>query len=59
MAQEITNGSFDERTCVERTKIDLSLASNEIIEASTIRALHTKKKIKKCPQTDVRRFCRI
>ena len=50
------NGEYDERKYQERTELDLRRSDNETINAWMFGALKIKKKIKKHPQSGIRRF---
>ena len=52
---EMKNGECDARTCAKRTKLDVDRVQNEIIRAWMLGALKMKRKLKKCPQSDIRR----
>ena len=53
---KMMNGECDVRTHAERTKLDVDLVQNETIRAQTLGALKMKRKLKKHPHSEIRRF---
>ena len=53
---EMKNGECNERTHVERTKLDLNRSKNDIIKAWRFGTLKIERKIKKNMKSNARRF---
>ena len=50
------NGESEVRRYAERTKLEIDRAQNETIRSWILGALKMKRKLKKNPQADIRRF---
>ena len=53
---EMENGEIETRRCAERTRPDANRSANESIRSWTLGASKIKRKLKECPQNDIRRF---